>query len=175
MKTLVRILIVFTIFTCGSTVVFAQSTKQEKQAAKKAAVKKMVDSGFYVFKANYALPLRGTQKNLTPDYYDLIVTKDTITAYLPYYGRAYTAPNDIYTNEGGIKFKSGNFSYVTKQNKNGSWLISIKPKDSNMANWRSVQQMTLNISTSGYASLQVVSSNRDMISFDGTIEDIKSK
>jgi hypothetical protein len=175
MKTLVRIFVVLTVFICGSTVVFAQSTKQEKQAAKKAAIKKMIDSGVYVFKANYALPLRGSQKNLTPDYYDLIVTKDTITAYLPYYGQSYTAPNDIYTNEGGIKFKTSDFSYIIKQNKNGSWQISIKPKDTNIANWRSVQQMTLNISTSGYASLQVVSSNRDMISFDGTIEDIKSK
>jgi Domain of unknown function (DUF4251) len=175
MKTLVRIFVVLTVFICGSTVVFAQSTKQEKQAAKKAAIKKMIDSGVYVFKANYALPLRGSQKNLTPDYYDLIVTKDTITAYLPYYGQSYTAPNDIYTNEGGIKFKTSDFSYIIKQNKNGSWQISIKPKDTNISNWRSVQQMTLNISTSGYASLQVVSSNRDMISFDGTIEDIKSK
>ena len=40
---------------------------------------------------------------LSPYYY-LKVSKDTVVAYLPYFGRAYTAPAD--PTEGGIKFTS---------------------------------------------------------------------
>ncbi|WP_259067605.1 DUF4251 domain-containing protein [Mucilaginibacter sp. X4EP1] len=174
MKTLVKLLLTPAIIFCVLSIAAAQTTKQQKQAAKEATIKKMVDSVHYVFKANYALPMRGGQKTLTSDY-DFIVKKDTITAYLPYFGRAYTAPNDIYTNEGGIKFKTADFSYDNKPGKKGGWEITIKPKDSNISNWRSVQQMYLSISTNGYATLRVISSNRDPISFDGYIESIKSK
>lgn len=174
MKTLVKLLIISATISCFLNTAVAQTTKQQKQAAKEATIKKMVDSVHYVFKANYALPMRGGQKTLTSDY-DLVVKKDTITAYLPYFGRAYTAPNDIYTNEGGIKFKTADFSYDSKPGKKGGWEITIKPKNTNISNWRSVQQMYLSISTNGYATLRVISSNRDPISFDGYIESIKSK
>ena len=142
----------------------AQSSKKEKQAA---SVKKMIDDGNYVFKANIAIPQRGSSRQLTEEY-DLKVVKDTVTAYLPYFGRAYLAPAPG-TTEGGIKFTSTNFNYSSKQKKNGSWDIYIKPKDNNISDWRDVQQLRLSISTNGYASLQVISSNRDPISFEGEI------
>jgi len=174
MKTLVKLLLASAIIFCALNIAAAQTTKQQKQAAKEAAVKKMIDSVHYVFKADYALPMRGGQKNLTSDY-DLVVKKDTITAFLPYFGRAYTAPNDIYTNEGGIKFKTADFSYDSKPSKKGGWEITIKPKDTNISNWRSVQQMYLSISANGYATLRVTSTNRDPISFNGYIDSLKSK
>lgn len=174
MKTLFKLIFTCVIIFSLLNIADAQTTKQEKQAAKEAAIKKMVDSVRYVFKANYALPMRGGQKNLTSDY-DLRVTQDTVEAYLPYYGRAYSAPNDIYTNDGGIKFKIHKFSYDSKPAKKGGWVIIIKPKDSNISDWKNVQQMTLTISTSGYAMLQVSSTSRDPISFNGYIESLKSK
>lgn len=146
---------------------FSQTTKKQKNAAKTAAIKGMIDSVKYVFEANYAYPLRGTQKNLTSNY-DVHVSKDTIVAYLPYYGRAYTAPQD--PTEGGIKFTSTNFSYTKEQRKNGSWRIIIKPKDGNGTDWRDARQLMFDITPDGYASLQVISTNRDPISFNGTIE-----
>ena len=142
----------------------AQNSKKEKQTA---AIKKMVDDVNYVFKANMAIPQRGSSRQLTEEY-DLKIVKDTVTAFLPYFGRAYVAPAPG-TTEGGIKFTSTNFNYNAKQKKNGSWDISIKPKDHNISDWRDVQQLMLSISTDGYASLQVISTNRDPISFDGEI------
>ena len=96
------------------------------------------------------------------------VTKDSIIAYLPYYGQAYLAP-DPGTTEGGIKFTSTNFNYKVNQGKKGGWEIVIKPRDHDITNWRDVQQMVLNISPDGYASLYVLSTNRDPISFQGDI------
>ena len=145
-----------------------QTTRKERQANKVAAVAKMVNDTNYVFEANYANPLRGGQRMLTSEY-DFRVTKDTITAFLPYFGVAYIAPNDPSTNEGGIKFTSTKFIYSAKQKKNGSWIISIKPKDNNIIDWRDVHSLTLSVSPDGYADLQVDSSNRDAISFYGEV------
>lgn len=173
MKTLLKFSFVFLAVLAFTGKMMAQSTREEKQAAKTAAIKKMVDSNKYVFVANFAIPQRGGQKNLSGDY-DLKVLPDTIIAYLPYYGRSHMAPTDL-SGDGGIKFKSSNFSYKTVRKDNGSWQITIKPKDSNIGDWRDVQQLYLNISTSGYASLQITSSNRDPISYQGYIESVKKQ
>ena len=144
---------------------FAQSTKAEKQAAKTAAIKNMIDSQSYVFKAQSATPMSGRNRQLTSDY-DLKVTKDKLVSYLPYFGRAYSAPID--PSQGGIQFTSKDFDYTTTPRKKGGWDIQIKPKD-----YRDVQQMSLTISEDGYASLQVTSINRQPISFSGYITAVK--
>ena len=166
MKPLIKLSLLCLLVLTGLTSAFAQ-TKKERQAEKIAAIKSMIDSSRYVFNADYAYPLRGSQKALTSSDYDLKVSKDSVIAYLPYYGRAYVAPYN--PTEGGIKFTSTNFTYSKKLKKDGSWQISIKPKDHNITDWRDVQQLTFDISPDGYASLQVLSSNRDPISFNGTI------
>ena len=148
----------------GVNIANAQTSKKEKQVA---AIKKMIADVNYVFEANIAIPQTGSSRQLTSDY-DLKIVKDTITAFLPYFGTAYVAPAPG-TTEGGIKFTSTNFKYSAKQKKNGSWDIFIKPKDNNISDWRDVQQLRLSISTNGYASLQVISSNRDPISFEGFV------
>jgi hypothetical protein len=154
------------VLMCISTV-NAQSTRKEKQAAKAAEIKSLIDAQNYVFKANYANPTRGTGRALTSDY-DLVVSKDTIIAFLPYFGRAYTAPYN--PTEGGIKFTNTHFTYTSTAGKKGGWTIIIKPTNKNISDWRDIQTMIFNISSDGYASLQVISSNREGISFNGTIE-----
>jgi hypothetical protein len=93
------------------------------------------------------------------------VIGDSIVTYLPYFGRAYVAPVD--PTEGGIKFTSTNFSYTAKQKKDG-WEITILPKDT-----RDVKQMYLSVSTKGYAKLQVISNNRESISYNGYVDQLK--
>jgi hypothetical protein len=166
MKTFGKLMILsILILSCEQTLT-AQNTRKEKQAAKAAAVKKMVDDVNYIFEANLAYPMRGGSRQLTGEY-DLRVLKDTVTAYLPYFGRAFVAPID--PTEGGIKFTWTKFEYSTKQLKNGNWEITIKPKEKNIGRMTDVQQLRLSISSAGYASLQVTSSNRDPISFQGEI------
>jgi hypothetical protein len=168
MKTLIKLFFAIAAILGCLNLAHAQNTKKEKQAAHAAAIKKMVDSVNFVFEANTAIPQTGGTRQLTSEY-DLRVVKDTIIAFLPYFGRAYLAPNPGET-EGGIKFTSTNFIYTSKQKKNGSWDIFIKPKDNNISDWRDVQQLRLTISSDGYATLQVTSSNRDPISFYGYIK-----
>src|SRR3954466_3781221 len=87
---------------------YAQGSKENKQAAKDAAVKNMVDSQTYVFVAQTVLPLSGRTRQLTSDY-DMKVTRTSITCDLPYFGRAYQAPID--PTQGGIHFTSKDFEY----------------------------------------------------------------
>jgi hypothetical protein len=166
MKRLIKIFMVLAVILTGWNAIYGQTSRKEKKAAYQKAIKNMVDGPHFFFSAEYALPQRGSSKQLTSEY-DLKVTKDSIIAYLPYYGQAYLAPAPG-ESEGGIKFTSTNFSYKQKINKNG-WEIVIKPRDNDITNWRDVQQMVLDISPDGYASLSVLSSNRDPISFQGDI------
>ena len=127
----------------------------------KALVKALVDSQQYVFVAQTALPLSGHTRSLTPDY-TLRVTKDAVVSTLPYFGQAYTAPLD--PSKGGLDFKSSSFDYSVSDRKKGGWNITIKPKDNH-----DVQQLFLTISETGYASLQVNSTDRQGISFNGYV------
>lgn len=138
----------------------------DAQNSKEAAIKSLVESQNYVFKAQSTMPMGGRVRQLTTDDYDLRVTKESVVAYLPYFGRAYSAPMD--PSQGGIKFTSKDFDYTATPGKKGGWDVLIKPKD-----FKDVQQMTLSISSAGYATLQVNSNSRQTISFNGYIDAIK--
>jgi len=165
MKTLAKIyaITIATVFI-AITVSAQQTTKQAKAAAKATAVKSKIDAQNYTFKADYALPMRGGQKYLTSDY-DLRITKDSVIAYLPYFGRAYmTAP--ITPEESGIMFTSTKFAYKVEPKKKGGWLITITPQ-----NVKFVSKLILDVSSTGTASLNVSSNFRDVITFTGYMKE----
>lgn len=155
-----------------ATALHAQNTKADKKAAKAAEIKKMIDAANYVFVAEFATPQRGGSRSLSSGY-DLTVSKNKIVAYLPYFGRVYSAPMDA--SEGGIKLTSVKFVYRAKQNKKGDWEITIKPEYQSPSGARDVQLFRLNVSSTGSAILMVSSINRDFISFNGYIEQQKSE
>jgi|SRR5579859_2283648 len=129
--------------------------------AQSKSVKTLVESQDYVFKAETAMPMSGRVRNLTYDF-DLRVSKDSVVSYLPYYGQAYVAPMDPAKN--GLDFTSKDFSYTSTPGKKGGWTVTIKPKDYN-----EVQEMELSISSAGYATLRVINTNRQAISYSGYI------
>ncbi|MGI4750892.1 MAG: DUF4251 domain-containing protein [Janthinobacterium lividum] len=142
----------------------AQNTRAQKKLAKIAAVKKMVDNQNYVFMAQFANPLGWRTINLNYNY-DVVISKDSIDSYLPYYGRAYVAPiNPTDPSETGIQFKSKQFDYQNSPSKKGSWEVTIVPHDI-----KETRKFILNISDEGYASLNVTSNNRQSITFNGYI------
>lgn len=141
-------------------------TKKEKQEQKAAEVRQLVESQNYMFIPQTMLPTGGRSRQITPDF-DLRVARDSILSYLPYFGRAYSAPINP-TQPGGIQFKSNNFEYTVADGKKGGWDILIKPKDVN-----DIQQLQLNITESGFAYLQVLSTNRQPISFNGYVTERK--
>jgi hypothetical protein len=141
---------------------------QKKDDLKKQVIERIMTSRNYVFKAETVMP-SGAVPNRQLSYgYDLRVSPDTIISYLPYFGRAYTAPMD--PTKGGIQFTSVKFDYKETIRKKGGWEIVIKPQDTQDAS-----QLLLTVSETGFASLQVIGNNRQPISFSGSVDEKKSK
>ncbi|MEO6870206.1 MAG: DUF4251 domain-containing protein [Ginsengibacter sp.] len=152
------LLVSFLLVQCTSTKKIEKLTSGD--------IKSMIDSSRFVFNADRVNPLRGRTRYLTSSY-DVTVKKDSVESYLPYFGRAYQAPMD--PSKGGIQFTSTNFSYVVNSgSKDDQWDVVIKPKDNS-----DVQEMRFNIFSNGTASLNVISTHKDAISFTGNIERIK--
>ncbi|HKH60746.1 MAG TPA: DUF4251 domain-containing protein [Flavitalea sp.] len=143
-----------------SLTVLAQDSKNNK-SEENANVKAMIDAKRYLFKAQSAHPTRGRVVQLNTEY-DLKISPDTIQSYLPYYGRAYSAP--IGESGGPMDFVSKDFEYSQKDRKKGGWDITIKPKDG-----KGVREMFLSVFENGSASLRVTSNNREPISYNGFI------
>lgn len=151
----------------------------------KATTKRIVEDKTYTFVATSALPLNGSDINsvmskmsgginnggninLTGSNYDLRLNKDSLIAYLPFYGRSYTAP--LNNEETGFKFTSTKFTYSEAKRKKGGWDIKIYAKDV-----KDSPQMTLSISESGYATLSMVSNMRQSITYNGYLAENKAK
>ena len=165
MKSLIKILFSFFILFALGQNAHAQTAKQVKQAKEAAAVKELVESQNFVFQANYMYPMGGGQRYLNVSYYDLEVGKDTVTAFLPYFGVAYSGAGYNNSEDNGIKFTSTKFSYDKVVKSNGTSVITIKPQDT-----RTTNQMIMTVSPNGRADLSVISNNRQRIRFDGIIK-----
>lgn len=138
------------------------STSKKFVKLEQADVDSFVEAQNFVFVAQQMLPLRGTQQNLT-GYYDVSIKKDTMNAFLPYFGRAYGGVFNPASSP--LQFTSTNFRYAFSKAKNGSWDIVVSPADNT-----DVQSLNFNVFGNGNASLNVISTNRDAISFYGYVQ-----
>jgi hypothetical protein len=148
----VTISIALTAAHCSNEV-YAQNSDEN-------VVSRFVNDQRYTFRAQTVMPTTGRTRQLNTDY-DLTVSKDSVASWLPYFGRAYSAPVD--PTKGGIQFTSTDFEYSTNQ-RNDGWEITIKPKDT-----RDVQELFLTIFKNGSANLRVSSISRQPISFGGVV------
>jgi hypothetical protein len=162
MKTIIRytMLLLVSVLLAGS--LSAQTNKKEKKAQQAAVITAAVEAQRYIFKAQSTTPTGGGRFMQLTTPYTVKVGKDSVVSDLPYFGRAYTAPVD--PTKGGIQFTSTNFDYKKEEIKNG-WRVTIKPTDAG-----DVQQFTLSLFNNGSASLQVISTNRQPISFNGVVD-----
>jgi hypothetical protein len=150
---------------------YSQAAKIDKKAAKAAEIKKAITSNSYVFKANYVIPMSMNPGALNSSNYDVTVNEGKLVVYLPYFGRAYAPPRD--PSQGGIKLTTTDYDYTSVANKKGGWDIVIKPKKTTINTVGDVQVMRLNVGKDGFATLYVTSINRQPITFNGYIEEVK--
>ena len=143
-------------------------TKAEKNAAREAQVKQLVESQNFIFLAQTMYPQGGKSRQIIGDNYTVVISKDTIKSDLPYIGKAYSS-NPAST-DGGIRFTSIQYIYTLTPGKKSGWNISIQPQDQN-----DVREMSFIITESGSTTINVLSNNRQSISFLGTIEERKKK
>ncbi len=165
-----RILIIFSIILLPVYLI-AQvqniKSKKEIRAEKKAkieqSVKSLLKSKHFTFVVRTANPMVGPTIALTSDY-DIKITKDSTYSFLPYYGEAYQVK---YGNtDGGIKFETVMYNYEIEFNDRTSFyeikFEVIDPIETFKVN--------LNISSSGYGNLKIISNTRQAISYDGILD-----
>jgi hypothetical protein len=157
-KIFLLILMTLTIFN----VTDAQTSKKDREAAKLIATRNLIDSQSFIFVPQFVSPLRGATRSLT-SYYKLEVSKDSIMSYLPYFGRAYSAPYN--SADLAFDFTSTNFEYRLTPGKKEAWDILIKPKNN-----VNTPELSLHIFDNSSASLSISSPNRDPISYQGYIK-----
>lgn len=137
------------------------ATQLMAQENNETALKNLLSTKTFVFKAQSAWPLQGTVVQLNPGF-DMKMLSDSINTYLPYFGRSYASS---YNGNGGINFTSTKFEYKLKEKSKGGWEIVIKPSDA-----KDINELIYSISSNGFATLQVTSNNRQAISFYGVID-----
>ncbi|MFD0939909.1 DUF4251 domain-containing protein [Pedobacter boryungensis] len=150
----------------------------------KATTLRIVEEKNYTFVATSAMPTNsaaindvlrkmpgntsGGSINLNGSSYDVRITKDSIVSYLPYYGRSYSA--SMNPDENGYKFTAKKFTYNATKTKKGGWDVSINTKDV-----KDNVSMSFAISTNGYATLTVISNNKQSIMYSGYLRENKTK
>jgi hypothetical protein len=133
-----------------------------EENANASTIRSKVETKNFVFQAQSASPQGGRFIQLTSPY-DVRIKNDTLVTFLPYFGRAFVAP--INPAEGGIRFNSTSFDYTVENRKKGGWNVLITPQDA-----RDVRLLQFIITETGNATLQVLSNNRQPITFNGFIE-----
>lgn len=143
---------------------FITSCSSSKKAVtlNESDVKNVIDSSSFTFVAERMNPLRGSTRTLT-SYYDVTVKPDTLISFLPYFGRSFQAP--VYPSKSPLDFHSYNFTYKVTEKSPDQWQVFITPKDR-----QEIQQLMFTIFSNGTATLNIVNTNRDAISFYGHIQ-----
>ena len=158
-------LIYILLISLSMLMVQCSSTKSTATMLDKGMIEKMITDHSFIFVAERMNPLRGRTQILTSSY-DVRVNSDSLVSYLPYFGRAYSAPIDP-TNI-GTQFTSTNFTCQINSAKSNQWQVSLIPKDV-----QSIQEFVFTIFDNGSTTLNVLSTSRDQISYAGYLKKVE--
>jgi len=136
-------------------------TAQSPSDQTKEILQSAIEYKSFTYQVQSMSPTKGGTRQLNPGY-SLLLKGDTLVANLPYIGRVHQA---AYGADGGFDFTSYTFDYQVKPRKKSGWNVSIKTKDLS-----SQRQFNLTISENGSASLTVTCSDRESISYYGSLE-----
>ena len=147
-----------------------QKTRKERRAEKQEErmekVKNLLESREYLFNATHAMPMGGGSIYLNYSY-DVEIKNDTVTSYLPFYGEAYRL--EYGGRDAAFDFTEPAEEYTFEKEKNGYKVEFDINKGMDRLNYN------FHISELGYATLNVISTNRQAISYYGRIEAIEKE
>jgi len=186
-KLIVFILIVFSVLQVSNA-----QTRQERRAEKKAKlevqffeIKNLIDSKNFSFNANWAIPLGNDISNLgltlsggagifqggrvsISSGSNFIKVNDTIAdVFLQYFGRVFFPK--LNNNDGGIRYDGTIETYeveVNEKKKSIQVVWTANPKGDFL-------KFFMRINANGSASVAVTSTNRQSITYNGTISAIE--
>lgn len=137
-----------------ATLTFASSPLVAQEATNRG-------EGSYEFLARTVLPVSLPPKDISADNYSVIFSKDKIVSELPYFGTARGAAN--LGRDKGMRFSGKPEHYEVQRNEKETIIEAVVKTD----NDRFV--LTLTVSPSNYATLNIQSINREVIVYQGEI------
>jgi hypothetical protein len=141
------------------------SPRQEKKAAEFEKIATLLESGNFQFTLRSATPTGGKTIQMTSEY-TLEAIEGIYQAYLPYFGRAYSAS---YGGDGGIEFKGAPENLtLTRNEKKNIVAVSFEMKTDD-----DQYKVSLEIGSSGYGTLTVSSQKRQSISYYGQVGELR--
>ncbi|MEN8115903.1 MAG: DUF4251 domain-containing protein [Bacteroidota bacterium] len=170
MKNLLIItVLVFSVLTLNAQE--TKKTRKQKKAEKEAKLieqtKKLIEANAWEFDATQMLPAQGRSKSLTTDY-NVILKDNNVNSYLPYFGRAYSASYG--SSESPMIFEAPIEDYSVKDGKKGSYIVKFSAM-----NKGDKVEFTFNVSVTGFTSLNIISTNRQHISYHGELVEIEEE
>jgi len=144
------------LISCGST----QTTTEESQMSE---VKQWVANKEFTIESDWAIPLGGSQVNLIGNSNFLTFKKDTVSAYLPFFGERHSGYS---LDGGGIEFEGvpENLQTIYNQKKQSSILkFDISEKSEHY-------QVTVTLYNNKNSTISVNSSQRDVMRYNGEVE-----
>lgn len=155
MKKWMLILSVLAFVACST---LTPAEKEAQRVARAQAVEKMLADRHYTINVQMLYPHRGAAKNVSGTY-SLEVRGDTLVSYLPYLGRAYQVP---YGGGKGLNFSEIISHYSSAKDAKGQTHVTI-----GLTNDEDTYQFTLSIFDDGSTTIDVLSKQRDPITFSG--------
>lgn len=126
-----------------------------------AQVKQAVEAKRFTIDVDRVIPSGMKSRNLTPSY-TFALKGDSAQSYLPYFGRAYSAPYG--GGEGGVKFDTVTTNYKQEYDKKGNATIRFRVKTEEDS-----YEFFLTVYTNGSATINVSSVNKQAITYYGEL------
>ena len=168
--TIILVTIAMALTGCGASSSSTESgqatSRQDKKAAEFENFASLLESGSYQFAVRSASPTGGKTIQISSEY-TMKAKEGIYEAYLPYFGRAYSAAYG--GGNGGIEFKGEPENLQSSRNdKNNTLSLSFRIKsDSDQ------YDVSLEIGSSGYGTLRINSQNRANISYYGQVSELR--
>ena len=142
---------------CAGILVHMQAQDSTKQS-----MKDILDSKHFEFEPISMTTAHGKFRHVDGGYF-LLINGDTLKTYLPYIGRAYNA--SFGSSEAGFDFTSTDYTYTVSEGKKKKYTVEAKTKD-RMYN----AEFTLTVYDDGTAYLRAYSSDREAVSYNGSVK-----
>ncbi|MDO1500594.1 DUF4251 domain-containing protein [Winogradskyella maritima] len=170
-------------YATGQTRSERKALKKEKREKAFKELKDLIDSGNYQFVARRALPLgndisrlnlmpnnvfQGNVVDLTSNPNYLKMQDDSLSVALPFFGRVFRTVG-TYGTANGIEFKGEYEDYKVKLKERKGMIIINFDAD----NKHDFMQYTLSVGSLNYATLTVNTTNRQSITYQGTISPLE--
>lgn len=161
MKKILFVAVMVTICVGCATSEAARQARAERQVKEAEAVKKGIEAKDFKINVNYVYPVGASPMQLSTPYY-LKVKGDTVTSYLPYFGRAYSVP---YGGGKALNFDGRILRYAAEQVKSDRMVVRM-----DIVNDETEYVYTVDIFDNGSSTIDVVSHSRETIRFSGNME-----